>query len=282
MQDVELLTSNIWAPFKYLVRSVIFIVVQVLFIGDVFAQAGLRVLRSYLKHHKKDFDFIIANGENVSSGRGISRKHFKSMLTAGVDIVTLGNHVWDNSEMAELLEESTRLLRPLNYPTTTPGLGYTAYNNHSGKRLHIATVMGRVYMEPLDCPFKSLDSVIERVPKNEPLIVDFHAEATSEKKTMGYHLAGHATAVIGTHTHVQTADEIVKKGTAYITDVGMTGIQDSAIGMDFESVHTRFVNKIPKRFKPAEGKATLCAVVIEIEEGKATAIRRLQWEEPLG
>ena len=252
---------------------------QVLFVGDVFAQAGFRALKAYLKHHKKDFDFIVANGENVSGGRGISRKHFKDMLNAGVDIVTLGNHVWDNGETAKLLEESSRLLRPLNYPVNTPGLGYTAYNNHSENRIHVATVMGRVYMEPLDCPFRSIDTVLERVPRHEPLIIDFHAEATSEKKTMGHYLAGRVTAVIGTHTHVQTADEIIKKGTAYITDVGMTGVQDSAIGMDFEAVQQRLVNKIPNRFKPAEGEAKLCAVIIEVEQGKAKTIRRLQWKE---
>ena len=252
---------------------------KVLFIGDVFAQAGLRVLKAYLKDYHKDFDFVIANGENVSGGRGISRKYFKSILGAGVDAITLGNHVWDNSEAAILLEESSRLLRPLNYPINTPGLGYAAYNNRLGERIHLATAMGRVYMEPLDCPFRGLDSVVERVPEGEPLIIDFHAEATSEKKTMGHYLAGRATAVIGTHTHVQTADEIIKKGTAYITDVGMTGVQDSAIGMDFEAVQNRFVNKIPKRFKSAEGKATLCAVIIDIEEGRAKNIERLQWQE---
>ncbi len=254
--------------------------VQVLFVGDVFAQAGFRVLKAYLKQHKKDFDFIVANGENVSGGRGISHKHFKDMLNAGVDVVTLGNHVWDNTEAVKLLEESSRLLRPLNYPINTPGLGYTTYSNRSGDRIHVATAMGRVYMEPLDCPFRSIDTVLERVPGHEPLIIDFHAEATSEKKTMGHYLAGRVTAVIGTHTHVQTADEVIKKGTAYITDVGMTGVQDSAIGMDFEAVQQRLVNKIPKRFRPAEGDAKLCAVVIEIEKGKAKAIRRLQWKEP--
>ncbi len=252
---------------------------RILFIGDVFAQAGLRVLKAYLKDYSEDFDFVIANGENISGGRGISRKYFKNMLDAGVDAITLGNHVWDNNETVTLLEENSRLLRPLNYPINTPGLGYAAYSNRLGDRIHLAVAMGRVYMEPLDCPFKSLDAIIEHVPKDEPLIIDFHAEATSEKKTMGHHLAGRVTAIIGTHTHVQTADETIKKGTAYITDVGMTGVQDSAVGMDFEAVHHRFVNKIPKRFKPAEGKATLSAVIIDIEEGKAKNIERLQWQE---
>ncbi|HKI58360.1 MAG TPA: TIGR00282 family metallophosphoesterase [Trueperaceae bacterium] len=255
---------------------------RVLFIGDIFSTPGMKVARDYLAQAADEYDFIIANGENAAGGFGITRKHFDQLRNAGVDVVTLGNHGFDQSEALELAEETPRLVRPVNYPPGTPGVGWAVFEARSGERVSVAQAMGRVFMDPLDDPFRALDDVLEGVPEEQAVIVDFHAEATSEKRVMLYHLAGRVSAVIGTHTHVQTADETVFKGTAYITDAGMSGVQASSIGMGFEEVHARFVAKLPRRFRPAGGHGTLNGVVLEIEGRHARSIRRLQWSAPTG
>ena len=254
---------------------------RILFIGDIFARPGLTVTRHFLDQHRDDFDFIIANGENTAGGFGTTRKHFSQLRDWGVDVVTLGNHSFDQAEVLTLLEETPRLLRPLNYPPGTPGLGAATFEARTGESVTVAQAMGRVFMDALDDPFRALDEVVEDTPEGTALVVDFHAEATSEKKVMGYHLAGRVSAVIGTHTHVQTADETLLKGSAYITDVGMTGVQNSSIGMRFEEVHRRFVQKLPARYKPADRPGTLCAVVLELAQGRAQRIERLQWQAEL-
>lgn len=251
---------------------------RVLFIGDIFGKPGLRAAQRYLQRVRGEYDFVIANGENTAGGFGLTRKHYDQLRRAGVDVVTLGNHSWDQQETLELLEETPHLLRPVNYPPGTPGLGFATYATAGGERITVVQAMGRVFMESLDDPFQALDRVIDELPAG-PLIVDFHAEATSEKKIMGYHLRGRVSAVIGTHTHVQTADEGVFSGTAYITDVGMTGVQDSSIGMAYEEVHYRFVRKLPRRFRPAEGRASVCAVALTLEGARAVAIERIHWHE---
>ncbi len=251
---------------------------RVLFIGDIYGKPGLKVAEQFLQAYRQDYDFIIANGENTAGGFGLNKKSFERMLAAGVDVVTLGNHSWDNREAFDIIEQTPRLFRPANYPPGTPGLGCASFTARSGERLSVAQAMGRVYLEPLDDPFHAVDSVLETLPEGEPLVVDFHAEATSEKKVMGFHLRGRAAAVIGTHTHVQTADEQIFRGTAYITDVGMTGTQDSAIGMRYEEVHYRFTTRLPKRYKPADRPGTLCAVVLELQDSKAVSIERIQWQ----
>ena len=253
---------------------------RVLFIGDIFSTPGVKVMQDFLRAFRDDYDFVIANGENVAGGAGLTRKHFKQMLDAGVDVVTLGNHAWDKREALELVEETPRLLRPLNYPPGTPGLGHASYEARNGERVTVAQAMGRIFLDPLDCPFRAVDGVLETRPANEPLILDFHAEATSEKRAMGYHLRGRAAAMVGTHTHVQTADERVTNGTATITDVGMTGVQDSAIGMRFEEVHYRFTTRLPQRYKPAEGSGEVRAVSLELSGNRATKIERIQWATP--
>lgn len=252
---------------------------RLLFIGDIFATPGMRVMQAFLKRHADDYDFIIANGENAAGGFGITRKHFDQMRAAGVDVVTLGNHSWDQAEVQGLLEETTRLIRPVNYPPGTPGLGSASFTARGGERITVAQAMGRVFMEPMDDPFRALDEVAQRVPPDEALLVDFHAEATSEKKVMGFHLRGRAAAVVGTHTHVPTADETIFEGTAYITDVGMTGVQESSLGMSFEEVHYRFVARMPKRYRPADRPGTLNGVAIDIVGGKATSIERIRWRK---
>ena len=250
---------------------------RILFVGDVFGNPGLDVLERFLERFRDDYDLIIANGENAAGGFGLTRKTFERITGAGVDVVTLGNHTWDKEEVMALLEETTRLIRPLNYTPGAPGLGYTSVEARTGERVTVAQAMGRIFMPPTNNPFAALDALADEV--EGALIVDFHAEATSEKRALGHLLAGRAAAVIGTHTHVQTADEMIKKGTAYITDIGMTGVFDSAIGLRFEEVVYRFQTGLPKRYKPAEKRGTLCAVALQIEAGKATSIERLQWTQ---
>ncbi len=253
---------------------------RILFIGDIFGSPGRKVTARYLAAHGDGFDLVIANGENATAGRGLTRKHFQELRELGIDLITMGNHTWDQQETKELLEESPRLLRAANYPAGTPGLDMAVIESSKGERLAVAQLMGRVFMDPLDDPFATADRLLERVPEGVPLLVDLHAEATSEKKVLGWHLRGKAAAVLGTHTHVQTADELLERGTAYITDVGVTGVQDSAIGMAFEEVHHRFTTKMPKRYRPAEGAATLCGVILETEGARCTGIERLQWKAP--
>lgn len=252
--------------------------VRVLFIGDVFATPGMHAAQQFLKQHGSEYDFVIVNGENSAGGFGITRKHFDQLRAAGADVVTLGNHGFDQNGTVELVENTPRLLRAANYPPGTPGLGSHVYDTKGGERIAVMQLMGRVFMDALDCPFRAADDALESLPADVPVIVEFHAEATSEKKVMGFHLFGRVAAVLGTHTHVTTADECVHKGTAYITDVGMTGVQNSSIGMGYEEVHARFVHKLPHRYRPAEGPATLNAVEVDIAGTRATAIRRLRWE----
>lgn len=199
----------------------------------------MRAAQAFLGQVRSDYDFIIVNGENAAGGFGITRRHFEQLRSAGADVVTLGNHGFDQAEALELVEETPRLLRPANYPSGTPGFGWHVYQAGNDERVAVLQLMGRVFMEALDDPFSRADDALEALPDDVPIIVDFHAEATSEKKVMGYHLAGRVSAVLGTHTHVTTADEDIFKGTAYITDVGMTGVQNSSIGMRFEEVHHR-------------------------------------------
>ena len=252
---------------------------RVLFIGDVFGAPGLRVAHRFLRDHRADYDLVVANGENTAGGFGITRKHAEQLWGWGVDVITLGNHAFDQDEVVDLLESSSRIVRPANYPAGTPGLGHTTVAAASGERLTVGQVMGRVFLEPLDDPFAAADAIVEACPADAALLVEVHAEATSEKKVLGYHLQGRASAVLGTHTHVQTADEAIHAGTAYLTDVGMTGVQHSAIGMQFAEVHARFLTKRRHRFRPASGPATLCGVVLDLEGRRARGVQRLQWRD---
>ena len=253
---------------------------RLLFIGDVYGAPGLAVTRAYLRRHRDDYDLIVANGENCAGGFGITRSAFTTLREAGVDVVTLGNHSFDQAEAADLLEETTRLIRPLTYPRGTPGVGYVTLEARCGTRVTVGQVMGRIFMDPMDDPFDAADTIVEAAGSDDAVIVEVHAEATSEKRVLAYHLEGRASAVIGTHTHVQTADEAIHRGTASITDVGMTGVQRSSIGMRFEEVHHRMRTKRPRRFKPATGRGTLCAVVLDLEGRRARSIERIRWDDP--
>ncbi|MDF1523668.1 MAG: TIGR00282 family metallophosphoesterase [Trueperaceae bacterium] len=252
---------------------------HVLYIGDVFGAPGLRATHRFLRDRRDDFDVVVANGENAAGGFGITRKHAEQLWGWGVDVITLGNHTFDQADAVDVLESSARIVRPANYPPGTPGLGHTTVTARNGERLTVGQVMGRVFLDQLDDPFVAADAIVEACPPERALLVDVHAEATSEKKVLGYHLRGRASAVIGTHTHVQTADEEIVDGTAYLTDVGMTGVQHSSIGMQFAEVHARFTTKRPHRFRPAVGPATLCAVHLDLNGRRARAIERVQWRD---
>jgi metallophosphoesterase (TIGR00282 family) len=253
---------------------------KLLFVGDVCGAAGLRAAVQYIRLRRDDVDAVVVNGENVTNGRGLSRKHFGALIDAGADVVTLGNHSFDQREALEYIEETPRLLRPLNLPRGVPGLGVRTFDLASGDRLTVMQLMGRVFMDAIDDPFRVADEALESVPLDAPVLVDMHAEATSEKKVMGWHLRGRVAAVLGTHTHVQTSDERIDRGTAYLTDVGMTGVEDSAIGAEFPEIHHRFTQQTPKRYRPAEGRAMVQAAELTIDGLKATAIARVRWVEP--
>jgi len=254
--------------------------VRVLFIGDIFGAPGMRAVERYLALHRAHADAVIANGENVAAGRGLLRKQAEQLWGWGVDVITMGNHTWDQAEINAVLESSARIVRPANYPPGTPGLGFTSIDTRTGERLTVGQVMGRIFLENVADPFAAADAILDATPPGQALILEMHAEATSEKKVMAHHLQGRVSAVIGTHTHVQTADEGIHGGTAYLTDAGMSGVQHSAIGMAFEAVHARMTTLRPHRFQPASGRAAVCGVWLTLEGRKALAIERFRWDEP--
>jgi metallophosphoesterase (TIGR00282 family) len=226
---------------------------------------------------------VIANVENVAGGAGVTPETVAQITRAGVDVATSGNHVFAHREAADAMDEMPTLLRPLNYPRGVPGRGWLVATTPEGHKVIVINAQGRVFMDALDCPFRALDAALDILANRaKVVVVDFHAEATSEKEAMAHYLDGRVTALIGTHTHVQTADERVSpEGTAYITDVGMTGPTGGIIGTEAGPVLRRFISRMPARFKPARGPAVLSAVVISVdaETGCATAIKRVQERE---
>jgi 2',3'-cyclic-nucleotide 2'-phosphodiesterase len=254
---------------------------RILFVGDVVGSMGREMITEYLSKLKKKHqpDFTIVNGENAASGRGITEKIYKKFLQDGADMVTLGNHTWDNKEIFDFIDSSKKLVRPANFPEGTPGKGLV-YGEVHGKTVAVINVQGRTFMPPLDDPFNIIDSLVDEAKKKTSVIfVDFHAEATSEKQAMGWFLDGRVSAVIGTHTHVQTADNrVLPNGTAFMCDVGMTGPYDEVLGMNRESVLKRFQTSLPVRFEvPKEGRKILSACLIDVDHktGKAKKIERI-------
>lgn len=253
--------------------------IGILFIGDIVGYPGRRALQKFLPGLVKKYSpsLIIANGENAAGGSGITEEIGKDLFLH-VDVLTSGNHIWDKKEALPYLARETRLLRPANYPSGSPGRGTYVFQDGNGLKAAVLNIQGRVFMEPLDCPFKRADEEVEALrSQTSVIIVDFHAEATSEKQAMGWHLDGRVTAVLGTHTHVPTADEkILSAGTAYITDVGMAGGLNSVIGIRREQALQRFLTSRPQRFEPAKDGLVLSAVFIEADglTGKALSIRR--------
>ncbi len=257
---------------------------NILFIGDVCGRCGRDTLFEYLEDIKYEYniDYTIANGENSAGGLGITVTTYEEMTRAGVDFFTLGNHAFSKANDAKiLLERGENVIRPANMlPKTLPGKGLDIVRGRNGERIAIINLLGRVYMEEADDPFKCADALIEEAKKvTDIIIVDFHAEATSEKEAMGFYLDGKATGIFGTHTHIQTADEkILPKGSAYITDVGMTGAVNSVLGMEVETAVGRFVTpEESHKFKSAEGKGRFCAIVVRVDEntGRALEVKRI-------
>lgn len=259
---------------------------NVLFVADIFARPGRRAAAALIPKlvQQREVSLVIANGENAAGGFGLTDRIAHKLHSYGTDIITSGNHVWDRREFIPYLDQSDRVLRPFNYPQEAPGTGSTVIAARGGPPVAVLCLQGRTGMPTTDCPFRTGRAEVERLRAETPLIfVDFHAEATAEKMAMGFHLDGLATAVIGTHTHVQTADErILPQGTAYLTDAGMTGVCESVIGVRPEMAIQRFLTQVPTRYKPAIGKAILCGALVEADEasGRATRIERLQLAEP--
>jgi 2',3'-cyclic-nucleotide 2'-phosphodiesterase len=260
-------------------------VIRILFIGDIVGRPGRELIRRGLPairdYHQ--IDLVIANVENAAAGFGITREIGDELLERGLDVMTSGNHIWDRKEAIDYIGAEPRLLRPANFPRAVPGNGSYVTRTQGGVSVGVVNVMGRVFMVAIDDPFAVVLKEIEALKQRARVIfVDFHAEATSEKSAMGWHLDGKVTAVVGTHTHVQTADErILPKGTAYLTDVGMTGPHDSIIGVEVEAALGRFLTAMPARFETAEGNPRLNAVIVEADEetGRALEIERISYSQ---
>jgi len=254
--------------------------VKLLFLGDILGSAGRKVIGNNLATMRADLDidFVVANGENAAGGFGLTRKTSNELFEAGVDVLTGGNHTWDQREILEFIREDDRVLRPVNYPEGTPGRGVGVYETKKGDKVGVVNALGRVFMDPLDDPFHAVNMALMKLRLGidcKAVIVDMHAEATSEKMAMGHYSDGRASLVVGTHSHVPTADaQILPGGTAYQTDAGMCGDYNSVIGMDIEEPIRRFTTKIGGRFAPAKGDGTLCGVMIETDEqtGLATSV----------
>ena len=278
---------------------------HILFLGDVVGRAGRLAVKQFLPELKERYtlDVVLANGENIAGGVGMTSDTLDELFSAGVDLVTSGNHVWRHREIFSRLDRDRRIIRPANYPEGAPGRGYVIHTLHDGRRLAVLNLLGTVFMDPMPCPFRTALSWLEGAPslvssEAEPhaqdttggadaavnglrheldgvrvRLVDFHAETTGEKKTMGWALDGKVSAVIGTHTHVQTADaQLLPQGTAYISDAGMCGVEQSSLGMDFEPVLERFLTRMPHPFKPARGPVSLNGVYLDIDDDTGLAV----------
>ncbi|MFC1712748.1 TIGR00282 family metallophosphoesterase [Candidatus Poribacteria bacterium] len=255
---------------------------KVLFIGDVIGRPGRAALGKILPELKEQYrpQLVIANGENLAGGLGLTQGTAEELFSYGVDLFTTGNHIWDKKESLEYIDQEEKVLRPANYPQGAPGRGYTVVESEGSPPAAVLNLSGRVFMAPLDDPFVAANRIIPKLSEETNIIIlDFHAEATAEKIAMGWYLDGQVSAVIGTHTHVQTADErILPDHTAYITDVGMTGPIDSVIGMDKDTVIRKFLTQMPARFEVPKGDVVVCAVIVDIEPiaGGAISIERFQ------
>jgi metallophosphoesterase (TIGR00282 family) len=254
--------------------------VNVLMVGDIMGRPGRRAVAALLPGLRLELrvDLTIANGENAAAGRGLTLPTARELFDAGVDVITSGNHIWDQKEIIPSLDEEAPILRPQNYPPGTPGRGVMTCNGVS-----VVNLQGRTFMPPLDCPFRTADAILKQLPERSVVIVDVHGEATSEKVAMGWYLDGRVSAVLGTHTHVATADaRVLPRGTAFVCDVGMVGSRDSIIGDDIDSVLARFLSQLPHRLHVAENSRVLQfnAVLIDIDEamGLARSIVRVDRE----
>ena len=256
---------------------------RLLFLGDVVGRPGRRALAALVPRlaAQEDIEFVIANCENASGGKGVDPRSADELHEAGVDVLTSGNHVWQNREIVPYMRESGRLLRPLNFPPGVPGVGWTVQRTRrSEARVAVLNLIGRVFMAPVDCPFRAADEALADIRREASIVfVDMHAEATSEKVAMGRFLDGRVSAVVGSHTHIQTADEtVLPGGSAYLTDAGMCGPEDSVLGVRTDRVVERFLTQMPTRFEVATGAVLVQGAVIDIdgETGRAQSIRRVR------
>lgn len=258
--------------------------INILFVGDIIGKPGLELVQTWLPGliQKYKSDLVVANGENVSDGKGCTAKEGTILFDLGVHVITGGNHTWDKHQSQDYLKSEPRVIRPLNYPKGTYGNGYYVAETKKGK-VAVLNLQGRTFMSPLDCPFRSADWVLQKLKaETKVVILDFHAEATAEKMAMGHYLDGKISALIGTHTHTQTADErILPGGTAYITDVGMSGPYDSVIGMKTVAAINRFIYQTPQKYETATDNVHLAGInlVIDSETGKAQEIERIFFPE---
>ena len=267
---------------------------RILFIGDIVGRSGRATVLQRLPQLVRSWklDFVIANGENAAGGFGITEAIYQELVDAGIDVITGGNHSWDQKEALVFIERAPKLIRPINFPPGTPGRGAALLDARNGARVLVINAMGRIFMDPLDDPFAAVDRELSACPLKaaaDAIVVDIHGEATSEKQAMGHFCDGRASLVAGTHTHAPTADHrILPHGTAFISDVGMSGDYDSIIGMDKDEPLTRFLRKIPgARFEPALGEATLCALAVETDDAtglarRLGAVRLMQYCNGLG
>ncbi len=258
---------------------------KVLMIGDVVGSPGRRMFTREVPRLRREHSLsaVVVNAENCAAGSGLTAALAKDFFDAGADAITLGDHTWGQKEFAGQIGSLERVVRPANFAPECPGRGWTLVTTPTG-RFAAVNVQGRVFMQSVDCPFKAMDRILNEIPKDVPVLVDFHAEATSEKITMGYYLDGRVTAIVGTHTHVQTSDAmILPKGTAYLTDLGMTGPYVSSIGRDLKPVTKKFITGMPSRFEVAEGPCVLEGAVIEFDQAtkKASSIETFRIREPL-
>jgi len=255
---------------------------KILFIGDIVGSPGRRAVEVLVPKIKKreSIDFTISNGENVAAGSGVTPALADELFSYGVDVITSGDHIWKRREMVAELGSDRRLLRPANYPIGAPGFGYGVFESGSGVNIAVVNLVGRVFMQAVECPFRTAKEIVDKIKdRTRIIIVDMHAEATSEKIALGYYLDGQVSAVLGTHTHIQTSDEkILSGGTAFISDVGMTGPFDGVIGRKKEQIISRFLTQLPVKFEMAEGDIQMHGVILDIDDktGKALSIKRIQ------
>ncbi len=253
---------------------------RILFIGDIVGRVGRDMLFRYVEDIKiqKNIDLAAANCENATHGRGMSRNAYNEIMRAGVEVITMGNHTWDCKEITDIMRIEDNVIRPANYSIGCPGRGSLVYTAKNGARVGVINLIGRTFLQPAESPFAAADREIEKLKKTADIIlVDFHAEATSEKLAMFYYLDGRVSVAFGTHTHVQTADEVIMEGgTGCITDLGMTGPAASVLGRAKEPIIKRFINGMPQKFEMAEGKGQFCACIFDIGgDGKCTGIERI-------
>lgn len=258
---------------------------KILMIGDIVGNPGRRILRRELKRIRGELGLaaVVVNAENAAAGSGLTAALAQELFDAGVDAITLGDHTWGQKEFAGQIGSLERVVRPANYPQECPGRGWCMVTTPTA-RFAVVNMLGRVFMQPIDCPFKAIDRILAEIPKDVAVLVDFHAEATSEKITFAHYLDGRVAVVVGTHTHVQTSDAmLLPKGTAYITDLGMTGPYVSSIGRDLAPVTKKFISGIPARFEVAEGPCVVEGAVVDIDmqTRRAVSIEAFRLREPL-